>query len=71
MNRRQRRAAGIRTPLATLVACPDCDSDVRVVQLALRVYRAEIAHDDTCPWFAAFKRSGGVGVRLIREEDSR
>jgi hypothetical protein len=44
-------------------ACPDCDSDVTVIEDAPHVYRAEVRHDDSCPWFTQFKRDGGLDIR--------
>jgi hypothetical protein len=52
--------------MAKAVACPDCDSEVSFVRLAKRVYRAEVQHDDSCPWLSAFERDGGLGVRTWR-----
>ncbi|WP_273734172.1 hypothetical protein [Mycolicibacterium septicum] len=63
MNRRARRAAGQRAGVGNVVACPDCNSEVTIVRLTTRVYRAEVRHDDSCPWFAAFQRGGDFGVR--------
>ena len=67
MNRRQRRDAGNRRPLREIehaAACPDCTADVSVIELAPGRYQGIVEHDDSCPWFAAFKRDGGIGVRL-------
>lgn len=67
MNRRQRRAAGIRRPRTDAeraVACPDCNADVSVVEIAPGMNHGIVRHDDTCPWFANFRRNGGIGVRL-------
>ena len=74
MNRRQRRANGQRrqwTPqqMARATACPDCNSDVVLIEAAPRVYQAEVHHDDSCPWYRAFKRSGGLGVRFGHTQD--
>ncbi len=58
MNRRERRARvrfGHGDPLAAL-KCPDCDSELTVVEVAPRVLSAEVRHDDTCPWFSELKR---------------
>ena len=75
MNRRERRAAGQRVPARRdtepLVACPDCCSTVTVTKVTDRVYNSTVEHDATCPWFAAFKCGGGVGVRFTRREDNR
>jgi hypothetical protein len=71
MNRRQRRAAGQRRygprDLKQAAACPDCGSDVSVIEVAPGVYQAEVRHDDCCPWFADFQRNGGLGVRFVKE----
>ena len=36
--------------------CPDCDSDVTITELSPGVYRGQVAHDDTCPWYAQLKQ---------------
>jgi hypothetical protein len=67
MNRRQRRAQGHRGAAHQLLqatVCPDCDSNVTITEVAPNVYQGAVAHDDSCPWYAAFRRAGGVGVRL-------
>jgi hypothetical protein len=75
VNRRQRRAAGQRGParrnIELITACPDCDSTVTVTEVTDRVYNSTVEHDATCPWFAAFKHAGGLGVRFTRREDNR
>ncbi len=75
VNRRQRRAAGQRGParrdIGQFVACPDCNSTVTVTQVTDRIYNSTVEHDATCPWFAAFKHSGGFGVRFTRRGDNR
>lgn len=72
MNRRQRRARGQRRPgpreLQQYAACPDCGSDVIVTEVAPRVYRGEVRHDECCPWFADFERSGGLGTRVVKKD---
>ena len=72
MNRRQRRANGHRGPrtqhLARAVACPDCGSTVTLSKVAARVYSGMVEHDDTCPWYQAFQRRGGHGVRLATKD---
>jgi hypothetical protein len=70
VNRRQRRALGHREAAHKLLktaACPDCDSNVTVVEVAPDIYEGLVAHDDSCPWFTAFKRAGGFGIRGIRK----
>jgi hypothetical protein len=44
-------------------ACPDCDSDVTVIEVAPDIYQGIVEHDDSCPWFTQFKRDGGLGIR--------
>ena len=35
--------------------CPDCDSDVVINDIPSNGFiRAEVQHDDTCPWYKAF-----------------
>lgn len=71
MNRRDRRANGQRGPrrlsqadIWHAAACPDCNADVDSVEVEPGFYQVFIAHDDTCPWFPAFKRHGGFGIRF-------
>jgi hypothetical protein len=65
VNRRQRRSGGQRgREIVRAAQCPDCDSRVSMTEVAPNVYRADVEHDETCPWFSAFKRDGGFGVRL-------
>jgi len=35
--------------LAEVGACPDCDSEAALTEVALGVYDLEIRHDLTCP----------------------
>lgn len=35
--------------------CPDCDSTSQLVEQAPRIYTLTVAHDDTCPWLAAYE----------------
>jgi hypothetical protein len=74
VNCRQRRAAGQRRSRnrQRLLACPDCNSAVTVAQIAPRFHRSTVEHDESCPWFAAFKRRTGLGFvgppgRTIRQ----
>jgi hypothetical protein len=69
MNRRQRRAGSRAQQLARTIRCPDGDADVTVVKVAARVYRGEVRHDASCPWFAAFERAGGYGIRFAHPTD--
>jgi hypothetical protein len=71
VNRRQRRAAGQRghprlteADIRRVAACPDCDADVDGFEAEPGVYSVAVMHDDTCPWFAAFQRSGGPSIRF-------
>lgn len=41
-----------------IAACTDCDSIVTIIEVAPGFYTARVAHDDTCPWFAALKSEG-------------
>lgn len=64
MNRKMRRAAARRgerviTSARSTGVCPDCDADERLVEMAPRLYRLEIRHDDTCPWLRA-RRQGAT-----------
>jgi hypothetical protein len=71
MNRRQRRAQGHRGAAHQLLQaarCPDCDSNVTITEIAENVYQATVEHDDTCPWYTAFKRAGGLGLRFGHAE---
>jgi hypothetical protein len=42
--------------LEQVCACPDCDADVTITELAPGVYGGSVEHDDTCPWYTAYKR---------------
>lgn len=70
MNRRDRRRQRRRpgpppATLAAVVCCPDCNSEVTVVEVEPGRYRAEVAHDETCPWFTRLRATGGLGVRFF------
>jgi hypothetical protein len=70
VNRRQHRANGQHghtQHLTQAIRCQDCDSEVTVTEVAPNVYSSEVHHDDSCPWYRAFKRSGGV--RFTSRED--
>lgn len=74
MNRRQRRAAGQRghrpltkAEIRRVAACPDCAADVDGIEVEPGVYQVAVFHDDTCPWFTAFQRDGGFGLRFGTE----
>lgn len=67
MNRRQRRIQGHRGAAHQLLQateCPDCNSDVAITEVAPGVFQGAVEHDDSCPWFTAFKRAGGLGIRF-------
>ncbi|MGH3628097.1 MAG: hypothetical protein ACRDTV_08465 [Mycobacterium sp.] len=36
--------------------CPDCNSNVTIIEIQPGRYRGQVAHDDTCPWYAQLKR---------------
>lgn len=42
--------------MATVVKCPDCNSDAAVVEVEPGYFRGVVQHDDSCPWYAALKR---------------
>jgi hypothetical protein len=44
------------TDMKQAAQCPDCDSDVTIVELETGVYQGQVEHDDTCPWFEALKQ---------------
>lgn len=46
-----------RRQIRATAACPDCNSDVRIVSDHPNLPHAEVLHDDTCPWY----RSNGNG----------
>jgi hypothetical protein len=74
VNRRQRRIQGHRgaaRQLLQAIVCPDCDSDVAITEVAPDVYQGTVEHDDSCPWFAAFKRAGGLGIRFGHTPDDQ
>ena len=47
-----RTTAGMRQA----IRCPDCDSHVTITELSPGVFSGQVAHDDTCPWYAELKR---------------
>jgi hypothetical protein len=57
---RLRYVQGTTHPLAAAM-CPDCDSDVALIEAAPGRYRIEVRHDDTCPWFSELKRDLSCG----------
>lgn len=73
MNRRQRRDRDRRDRqpapappgLRAAAACPDCDSDVTVTEVAPGAYEGQVAHDPTCLWMANLKAHGGQAVRFF------
>jgi hypothetical protein len=36
--------------------CPDSDNDIRLHQDVYGVWRLDVLHDDTCPWYRAHER---------------
>lgn len=63
MNRAERRRARLRIrghepgqDMTAAIACPDCNADVAVVEVAPGYFRGTVTHDETCPWFAALRR---------------
>lgn len=36
--------------------CPDCDSDVALIEQAPGVYQGRVYHDPSCPWLAQLER---------------
>lgn len=53
-----------RRQLRALAACPDCNSDVRIVSDLPNLPHAEVLHDDTCPWYRA--NGNGQQFRAVR-----
>ncbi|MCH9732268.1 MAG: hypothetical protein K0U84_21805 [Actinomycetia bacterium] len=43
-------------PVGEAAACPDCDADVTLIELAPGVYSGTVAHDETCPWLDALQQ---------------
>lgn len=39
-----------------MIQCPDCNSDAIFETIEPGIYKLTVAHDDTCPWFAALER---------------
>lgn len=61
MNRAKRRAAQISAPetirlFAAAYACPDCNSENELTTAGGNVFRLEVRHDSTCPFFARIER---------------
>ena len=50
--------------MVAAIRCPDCDADVTMVESAPGIWQAEVAHDDTCPWWLDYQARGDAGVRL-------
>jgi hypothetical protein len=48
-----------RADLVAATRCPDCDSEVTTVEVEPGMFCVEVAHDETCPWLAAFAARGG------------
>lgn len=60
MNRAERRKL---PPAVRAVAdgyrCPDCDNSTRVSLDQSGMWRLDVLHDDTCPWFSAYEARHG------------
>lgn len=41
-------------------ACPDCDSDLRAVEVQPHVYITTVFHDETCPRYQAMKNGDAL-----------
>lgn len=37
--------------------CPDCDSEIRITEVAPGFVRASVLHDQTCPWLARLEHA--------------
>lgn len=59
MNREQRREAARNDRLdpRDLYACPDCNADRVLTEIAPGVYGLAVAHDQTCPTYRAIKET--------------
>lgn len=44
------------TDIEQAALCPDCDSNVEIIELAPGIYSGQVEHDDSCPWFIALKQ---------------
>lgn len=42
----------------TTPQCPDCDSEVREVEVAPNVRVTQVLHDPTCPWLHTREATG-------------
>ena len=58
MNRNRRRSLpkDVRQ-VADNAHCPDCNSEARVIETVPGVFYLQIHHDDTCPWFATYRKA--------------
>lgn len=66
MNRRDRRVQGHRGAAQKLLGatgCPDCHSEVSIIEVEPHVFQGEVRHDDTCPWYLALQQAG-FGIRF-------
>ena len=54
--------------LEPLAICGDCNADVVVTEVEQDVFTAVVSHDDSCPWFRAFMRSGADQIRLYTRD---
>ena len=61
MNRATRRKLppAIQAIAANLdtVRCPDCCNDARIRQDNCGMWHLDVLHDDTCPWFTAYRKA--------------
>jgi hypothetical protein len=55
---RLRLGHGNPTPnnIRQVIHCPDCNSEVTIIEVAPGRHQGQVAHDDTCPWYAQLKR---------------
>ena len=54
--------------LAPLAICGDCDADVTIDEAEPDVFTVVVRHDDSCPWYRAFVRSGADQIRLYTRD---
>ena len=62
------RRPWITAEMAALASCVDCDSDVTIVEDEPDVFTVRVRHDDSCPWYRAFVRSGADQIRLYTRD---
>ena len=54
--------------LAPLAVCGDCDADVTIDEAEPDLFTVVVRHDDSCPWYRTFVRSGTDQIRLYRKQ---